>query len=358
MMIPPASNSQFFGHQETETLLLRLIQQNKLPHALLFGGPQGIGKATLAYRLAKYLLSGTQPEAPSMGLFGEEPATETLQSDAEDPAVQRIMAGTHGSLLVIQPEPDEKRKTSFDSILVEQVRRVVDFMHLTSSEGGWRIVIIDPAEAMNNNAANALLKVLEEPPAHTLLILISHQPGRLLPTIRSRCRTFSMQPPTADETAQIFAQQQSGADDATLQQLLSLAQGSPGMALTFHEQDALPLYRQMMACMASGDIQAIQKLAADLGKAPPEQWGVAKAMLLQMIYRLTVFQQLQAQFTPLDDEEENLFQELSTRHPLPHWLALWEKAETLLPQVKSLTLDKKQVLISLLATSASHAKAA
>lgn len=357
-MIPPVSNPELHGHKDAEAQLFRLIKQQKLPHAIMLAGPQGIGKATLAYRLAKYLLSGQQPAEATMGLFGEEPVEESLKTEADHPAIQRMIAGTHGDLLVIQPQFDEKKKTSADTIFIEQVRKVVDFMHHTPSESSWRVVIVDPAEAMNTNAANALLKVLEEPPAQALLILVSHQPGRLLPTIRSRCRVMNLQAPSADATASIFAQQQSGADDATLQQLLQLAQGSPGLALQFHEQGALTLYHQLLACLQSGDAQAIQKFAADAAKAAPQQWPVIRAMLLQALYRLSLSQRLTDAFTPLDAEEKTAFDALSRMQPLPYWLELWEKAETLLAQVTSLTLDKKQVLISLLSGHVAQRRAA
>lgn len=347
-MIPPIENTEFIGHQKVEQQLVQLVKNHKLPHAMLFAGPRGVGKATLAFRLAKYLLSGTEPADAGVNLFGE-PAEENLASDAENPAIQRIIAGTHGDLLRVQPEEDEKRKSSADTIYIEQVRSVVEFMHHTPSEGSWRIVIVDPAEAMNPNAANALLKVLEEPPSQTLLMLISHQPGRLLPTIRSRCRVFSMPALKAEESEQIFSLQQSGVEPQSFSQLMRLAQQSPGMAMYFHEQDALTLYKQLLACMLSGDAQAIQNFASQSAKAPPKKWPVVKAMFTQMLYRLCLSQKLAAQFEPLDAEEAQSLQQLGSKHPVAHWFALWEKSESLLHETTTLMLDKKQVLLSLLA---------
>lgn len=357
-MIPPIENSELVGHEAIEKQLLRLMKQEKLPHALLFGGPQGIGKATLAYRLARYLLAGGQAEEPAMGLFGPEPVEESLNVPMDSPPVQRVIAGSHGDLLVIRPEADEKRKTSADTIFIEQVRRVIDFMHHTPAESDWRVVIVDPAEAMNTNAANALLKVLEEPPAQAVLILVSHQPGRLLPTIRSRCRRFDLRPPTPEQVHAIFTQQQAGIEAEQVELLLQLAKGSPGRALLFQQQDALTVYRHLLACLVDPQAAAVQKLAAEAAKSGPEGWAVWRAMLPQLLYRLVVSARDPARFTPLDEAEAQAFQTLHARHSLARWLDLWEKAETLLPEVSTLTLDKKQVMLSLLFGAGEEKRAA
>jgi DNA polymerase III subunit delta' len=358
-MLSPLENPNLYGHEAAEAQILRLIEQKKLPHALLISGPEGIGKATFAFRIAKYLLAGPATASePVMGLFGPEPTENTpqgLASDPEHPALRRMIAGSHGDFLLVQPEFDEKKKTSVDTIFIEQVREVVGFMRQTHSEGDWRVVIIDPAEAMNTAAANALLKVLEEPPSGTLLMLVSHQPGRLLPTIKSRCRKIVLSPP-AEEHCQKIVGATIPADE--LHALLALTQGSPGRALRWDTQNALTLYREWLEALARPQPSTRQKIVTEAAKAGPEGWAAARALLLQLLYRLSLFTTEPEGFTPLNTEETAAFEAMLARQPLDTWARLWERAEALLPQVHSLTLDRQQVILSLLAEAASGGKAA
>ena len=353
-MIPPVENSELYGHEVVEAQLLKLLEQQTLPHAMLITGAQGIGKATLAFRLARFVLSGAKVEPASMGLFGEEPATNSLKVAMEIPSVQRMIIGSHGDLLVIQPEFDEKKKTSVDTIFVERIRKVVEFMHHTPSESEWRVVIIDPAEAMNVNAANALLKVLEEPPKQTLLLLISHQPGRLLPTIRSRCRLLEMRAPSLEAVESIFAQQQLSLPAAQRQALTVLANGSPGLAMRYAEHEALMLYQRVIEVMVGQDVKLVQSLAAEMGKQVGEGWYVAKSMLLMALYRIVCAANgLQTGHNAdntnvLFDGEHELLHTLLARQGLAYWLELWEKAEQSLQEVTTLTMDKKQTVMQLL----------
>lgn len=357
-MLTPLLNDALFGHSETEAQLLRLIQQKKLPHALLFAGQEGIGKATLAYRLAKYLLTGAEAPAPVMGLFGPEPVEESLTSDPEHPALRRIAAGSHGDLLIIQPEFDEKKKTSVDTVFVEQTRAVVEFMRRTPAESDWRIVLIDPAEAMNTAAANALLKVLEEPPAQALLILVSHQPGRLLPTIKSRCRKITLRTPDAGVTARIFEHLGKHIPADELRALMVLAQGSAGRALHYHAHHALDAYLHLAELLAAPTPKGSAAFASQAAKSTAENWQVTRALFLQVLYRLSLYAAARKSFVPLDNREPDFFALMLARQPLDAWLALWEKAEMLLQQTGSLMLDKQQVMLSLLHAASAKAQAA
>jgi DNA polymerase-3 subunit delta' len=168
-----------FGHQGQSRFLAGAYRSGKMPHALLFGGPRGVGKATLAFQLVSHLLRHPNPDT----------APEAIeQLDISTPLFRRIAGRAHPGLLHLTRPWDEKGKKFKTAITVEEVRSIARFVGLTAHDGGYRAAIVDSADDMNRNAANALLKNLEEPPAKTVFILISHAPGRLLPTIRSRCQ--------------------------------------------------------------------------------------------------------------------------------------------------------------------------
>jgi DNA polymerase-3 subunit delta' len=177
----PRANPDLLGHETAERIWSQARASGRLHHAWLITGTRGIGKATLAYRLARGLLAG---RAPGDG----------LDVGPADPVFRRIAAGTHAGLMTVERSADEKTKRMRREIVVDEVRAVTQFLRRTAGEGGWRVVIVDGAEDMNPNAANALLKLLEEPPTGALLLLVCHAPGRLPATIRSRCRRLRLSP--------------------------------------------------------------------------------------------------------------------------------------------------------------------
>src|SRR5690606_35641741 len=183
-------------HSEARGLLASAIDAGKLHHALLLAGPQGIGKATLSFHLAYHLFSNRRTEGEGVFLADPDPASQ---------AFRLIAQGAHPSLLHLTRPFMEKERKFRTVITVEEIRRLSRFLSMTSFDGGYRVVIVDPAEDMNTSAANALLKSLEEPPPRTIFILITHSPGRLLPTIRSRCQTMRLQPLDNDLLADLLA---------------------------------------------------------------------------------------------------------------------------------------------------------
>src|SRR5436305_3181142 len=188
----PRANPDLFGHEAAETALSRLFGQHRLPHALLLTGPRGIGKATLAFRLARFVLARSTGELEP-GLFGDV-AGEGLAVPPDSGVFRRVASGGHADLLTVERAYDPRRRRLRGEIVVDDVRAIASFLRLTPAEGGWRVVIVDGADEMNRNAANSLLKILEEPPRRAVLLLVAHSPGRLLPTIRSRCRRFPLTP--------------------------------------------------------------------------------------------------------------------------------------------------------------------
>ena len=222
----PRENSSLIGHSAAEAQLLDALRGGRLHHAWLMTGAEGVGKATLAYRFARRLLAG---------------GSATLQMGAEEPAFRRVAAGTHADLLTVEREWDDKKKRMKKSIAAETVRGIPGFLHLTPAEGGWRVVIVDGAEDVNPQSANALLKVLEEPPARAVLILVCSAAGRLLPTIRSRCRHLALAPLAEADMERVLTAYlpEMAAGDRT--SLAAMAEGSPGRALALAEEGGLKL---------------------------------------------------------------------------------------------------------------------
>jgi DNA polymerase III subunit delta' len=183
--LAPAENTTLFGHEEAERFLASAYRSGRIHHAVLIEGPQGIGKATLAFRFAHHVLANPDPAAAPANLSDPDPAS---------PIHRQIASGASHNLLHLARPVDEKTGRIKTAITVDEVRRAARLFSQTSGTGNWRIVIVDPADDMNRSAANAILKILEEPPARSLFLVISHAPGRLLPTIRSRCLTLRLSP--------------------------------------------------------------------------------------------------------------------------------------------------------------------
>ena len=181
----PRATEHLHGHAKAEQALLAMWQDGKLPQALLIGGPEGIGKATLAWRLARFLAVRPTP-------MPGQPTPGSLAVDMRDRAVRRLLAGANGDIAVLRREWNEKDKKHYTEIRVDDVRAALHVFQRSAAEGGYRICIIDCAEELNLAGANALLKMIEEPPARALFLIVSHRPAALLPTIRSRCRKLSL----------------------------------------------------------------------------------------------------------------------------------------------------------------------
>src|SRR2546430_12442042 len=190
--VHPRETGALFGHREAEMALLNAYRSGRIPHAWLIGGPQGIGKATLDYRMARFALANSNPTAPSVQ------RAETLALDPGDPVARQVTAGAHGGLLVLERGLND-RGVMRTVITVDETRETISFFGSTAAVDGWRVCIVDTVDELNPNAANALLKILEEPPQRSLFLLVSHAPARVLPTIQSRCRKLALRPlATAD----------------------------------------------------------------------------------------------------------------------------------------------------------------
>lgn len=336
-MSHPRENLNALGHEKQQASLLSMIEHKKLAQTLLFHGPQGIGKATLAYQLACYLLGGA---APDDGLFGPQ----GLTIDRESAAVRRVIAGSHGDLLVIEPE--FSGQNLLPVIKVEAARKVAGFYSKTASESDWRVVIVDGADALNVNAANALLKVVEEPPLNALMILIAHHPGRLLPTLTSRCRQLAFRAPNHEQFQQVLELQQD-VDISQLAPLYVLSHGSPGQAVALAELESVQTYADILSVFrqypepndaAMKDLNArIEKQAKNGGWA---NWCQLWQLFLQ---RVVLASQGALGQAVLHDEPEVLARLYATCS-VTFWQELLAASTALISQSHTLHLDRKHVI--------------
>lgn len=241
----PRETAQLYGHETPQADFLDAFNGDRLHHAWLISGPRGVGKATLAYRLARFLLA-TPPD--DGGMFAA-PAPTTLDIDPNHPVNNRILAGSEPGIFTLNRPYDADKKKFKAQITVDEVRKLKGFFGMSATDGGRRIVIVDTADDMNINAANALLKLLEEPPKEAYLLLLSHQPSRLLPTIRSRCRELRCGALSPDHIAAALSA--SGAENIDAHALTQLAGGSVGEALALQNLDGLKLYQGLINIAAT-----------------------------------------------------------------------------------------------------------
>jgi DNA polymerase-3 subunit delta' len=241
----PRETSDLYGHVDAERALLDAYRGGRMAHAWLISGPAGIGKATLAYRMARFVLAHPDPGAAPVR------AAISLGVAREHPVARRIAAQAHGDLLVLERTVNERTGNLRQDIQVDDVRRTVSFFGSTAGEGGWRVAVVDAVDELNPAGANALLKVLEEPPRRALLLLVSHSSARVLPTIRSRCRLLALRPlAQEDVVGAATTAMGTAASDADVAAAAAIAEGSVGRALAFLDADALGLRERINALLA------------------------------------------------------------------------------------------------------------
>ncbi len=260
------------GHDRQERSFIDALARGRMPHAWLLAGPQGIGKAGFARRAAAYVIADGDLRAPQMT---NGKGDSSLDVDPAHPAVPLIAHGTHPEYLWIKREiPEAKRPKDGGegkaedvarNITISQVRTLLTRLRLRPANARWRCVVIDSIDDLERNAANALLKTLEEPPNNTVFLLVSHQPGRLLPTIRSRCRLLRFSPLDDASMRQVISGFPGAIDPQEIDLLLAIAKGSPGRALQFAQADLSSIAAPLRAMVQSGDRD--NRLRVELAKA-------------------------------------------------------------------------------------------
>jgi DNA polymerase-3 subunit delta' len=255
----PRRTLSLVGHQAALATAARAIRTGRAPQGWLISGPPGAGKATFAFRIARYLLAfGATDRGP-----------EDLSVPANDPASVQVSAGGHPGLLVLQRGINPNTGKPMTVLGVDEIRKLAGFFGMTSGAGGWRVAIVDTADDMNPQAANALLKALEEPPARAMLMLLSNAPGQLLPTIRSRCQRLDLRPLTDAELSKELSAQLPDLGAGERETLVRVSGGSIGAALTLAQDDGLALAKEadrLVDRASSPDLGATLALADKLSR--------------------------------------------------------------------------------------------
>jgi DNA polymerase III subunit delta' len=356
---PPRANPELLGHGEAERRVERWIGGGALPHALLICGPWGIGKSTMAFRIARSLLRRAPTGTGLFDLGQPQGATDGggATFDPADETFRWVASGTHPDLLTIERKFDEKRGRTQAEIVVDDVRRIGAFLSSSPAFGGWRVVVIDSADEMNRHAANALLKVLEEPNANCLLILLAHRPALVPATVRSRCRRLLLQPLGDDVLRVLMARflPDLPAEDAAV--LCELGEGSIGRILQLAKHDGLMVdrsFRDFFQALANQDRKTLVAAAANVAPGSDEdQFRVASHILswwLRRITRACLSGAPAVVSTPavVPNAKATAIEGLAAAAALDHWLKVWDKSHRLAAQADTGNLDRKQVLTTIL----------
>jgi len=310
------------GHDESLKQIINAFDSGRMPHAWLITGVEGIGKTTLAYHIAHHALSSGKNCVGNI--------------DINHPVAKLIYAEAHPDMLVVRRSPDHKTGEMRNVIVIEDALSVASFLHKTSSHGGWRIVIIDEAHHLNRSSMNALLKIIEEPPPSTLILITATTPGVLLPTLRSRCRLLPLLPLQENNLRLVLMRHQPDLDEATLKQLIDRSGGSVGFALKVLKSETLPLLGDVLDILNSRphfDVVRLHKLADQISrKADQESFNTLTSLLIEHL-RGIVYNQALADLK---------LGQLGLK------IELWDKARSDLSLAMTSNLDRKLAFINVL----------
>ena len=347
----PEANPDLIGQDKAESVLLDAYNSGRLPHAWLITGPRGTGKATLAFRFARFVLSGGGTAEEGDSLFGDElPSATGMGLSPDHPVFRQVAGGAHPDLMVLRRSENEKTKKLRQEIVIDDVRKVTNFLRMTSTAGGWRVVIVDTADDLNRNSANGLLKVLEEPPEDALLILISNAPGALLPTIRSRCCQLPIVALSVPELEGLLEKYLPDSGQEERRALAVLSEGAAGRALELAEGGGLEIYREMLTLLDSLPRVETARLHAFGELIGRDNTGTAFRLGGELLSGW-IARGLEARargVTPVDvfEGEAAIRERLLSRGNLEQWLTVWENLTALFQRTERANLDKKQAVIA------------
>lgn len=353
----PRRNTHLDGHAAAEKRLLDSWNSGRMHHAWLIGGPPGIGKATLAFRMARFVLTKGLAGEQEMGLFGPPPDPTSLNVDMDSPVCHRIASSGHADLLTIQRTWDEKRKRFKRDLAVDEVRKIAPFLRLTSAEGGWRVVIVDGADQLNSSGQNALLKILEEPPNKALILLVADNVGAMLPTIRSRTRKLALEPLSEGQVRSLLFRYLPDLADGERTALARLAEGSIGRAMELHAAGGLDLYKAMLGVFDTlprlDILGAYAFIDATLRGGNEEANWVAVAELMSWwlgrIARAAARGTVPPEVVPGEAAlVHRLMQGSHRAGGLDRWVEVWENTNHMFAKAESANLDRRQTLMSVL----------
>ncbi len=343
----PRDISNLLGLKEAERALFDGFMSGKMHHAWIISGQKGIGKASLAYKFAQFILEYSTPkQVYDAGLTKIDPSHEVSSA-------HQIRAQSHPSLFVLKRQFNEKTKKFGQNITIENVRKAEKFLHQTVEKNTWRIVIIDSADDLNRNSANALLKSIEEPPENLLFLIISSMPAKLLPTIRSRCRMLKVKDLSNQTLVDLMQQYEVNVPADELDIILFLSQGSFARILELIDVDGLEIYKRMMAILdqlPNISREHLHKLASELAlKVNESKYLFFLQLFLDILARFIKFKSLGAmadQHLSIPNVEINLFERLSPHFTLDALFALWEDSEQKFRINSAFNMDKKQTIIT------------
>jgi DNA polymerase-3 subunit delta' len=355
---PPRANPELLGQDDAERTLVHAFATGRPAQAWLLTGPKGIGKATLAFRLARHLFAhpaaaaGMAPMPRALFAAVEEGSggrpAGSMFIDTAHPVFRRVASGGHGDLVTIEPAFDPKRGVRRTEITVDDVRGLGAFLGTTAAEGGWRVAIIDPAEAMNRNAANALLKTLEEPPQGAVILLVSHAPGLLPATVRSRCRRMTLRPLPEPAVGALLARYRPDLAADQAREVARLARGSIGYALVLAGSDFARIERAMRDAFATLPRPAPDAVRG-LCDAAAEGGGDGFATVADLLRGwLAAIVRVCAGAAPdtIAEAERTTVATLAGAAPLERWLDVWDKATDALARAEPANMDRRQIILA------------
>ncbi len=317
--LTPIHNPHLVGHDDAMQQVAEAFASGRMHHAWMIAGIEGIGKTTLAYHIAQHVLSG-----------GDNPIGKLNMNHR---VAKLITAEAHPDMLVVRRATDDKTGELRNVIVVDDALKIASFLHKTSTHGGWRVVIIDEAHALNRHGQNAILKILEEPPARVLILITVTTPGALLPTIRSRCRVLQLAPLDAAHMKNILMRSAMDLAPNDMDKLIGLSRGSIGFALKILRTETLPLFEELLALLSGAtlDTPRLHKLADQISrKADAESFDVVRSLLIEHLRQAA----------------RDLALETNPAYRINGKIQLWDRVRVTFGMADTGNLDRKLALIN------------